>query len=95
MVILSLRATSLPIIARPTSFIIAREAWQFHCAHRDCLFAILLAKTEKGRAFSGQEDGHNRLVSAGFSSTGCLGDEVPRSTSGSDSIKLQAVLKLH
>ncbi|MDH4270255.1 MAG: hypothetical protein OEV52_08165, partial [Dehalococcoidia bacterium] len=76
--ILSLRATFPPIIARPTSFVIASEAWQYHCPHRDCLFATLLAKTQKGRAFSGREDGHNRLVGAGFSGTGCPGDEAPR-----------------
>ena len=41
----------------------------------------LLAMIEGGRAFSDREDGHGRIVGAGFSVTGCIGDEAARQRS--------------
>jgi hypothetical protein len=39
---------------------------------------LCLVMTERGTAFSGQEDSHSKLVGAGFSGTGCMGDEAVR-----------------
>ncbi len=38
--------------------------------------ASLLAMTERGRALSGREDGYSRLVGAGFSGGGCMGNYI-------------------
>jgi hypothetical protein len=37
---------------------------------------LCLAMTERGRAFSGGEDGHSRLVGAGFSGSGYMGNYI-------------------
>ena len=41
----------------------------------------LLAVTERRGAFSGGEGGHSRIVGAGFSGTGSLGNEAARQKS--------------
>ena len=71
--ILSLRATFPFLLLRAL-----KRCAAISLAPRDCFVASLLIMTERGRAFSGREECHSRIVGAGFSTAGCMGKEAVR-----------------